>query len=73
MGRKITELTDEEFRIWVQKKLKNLEGLIDDAFQKINDFDENTRTLADEAVDHASRAQRAVRRLKKTFEDHDHG
>jgi len=69
---KVTELTDEAFRIWVQKKLKRLEGLIDDAHQAINDFDENTRTLSDEARDHAARAQRAVRRLKKEFDSHSH-
>ena len=72
MGRKITELTDEEFRLWVQKKLKKLEDLIDESWQKINDFDENTRGLADEARDHADRAQRAVRRLKNEWDDHGH-
>lgn len=68
-------VTQEEFlrfRKAVVKKLKFLEGLIDDAFQKINDNDNRYTELTDEAVDKADRAQRAVRRLKKEFDDHEH-
>ena len=60
------------FEKYVAKKLKFLEGLIDDAFIKINDNYEATSSLVDDAVDQATRAQRAVRRLKKDFDDHDH-
>lgn len=69
---KIVELPEEQWRRWVMKKLKFLEGLIDDQWQKINDIDESNTIVVDEATDRAARAQRAVRRLKKVFEDHEH-
>jgi CHASE1-domain containing sensor protein len=64
-------VTREEFRrfkLAVIKKLKFLEGLLDDAFEKINEVENNTVEKTDEALDRASRAERAVRRLKKEFE-----
>lgn len=67
--------TDEEylrFRQAVIKKLKTLEGLIDDSFDKINENYEATSMLVDEAVDQATRSQRAVRRLKKELDEHEH-
>ena len=60
------------FRKAVIKKLKFLEGLIDDAFQKISDNYEASSTVVDEALDHAVRAERAVRRLRKEFDEHEH-
>jgi hypothetical protein len=68
-------VTQEEFlkfRRAVVKKLKFLEGLIDDSFQKINDNDDRTTQVVDEAVDQATRAMRAVRRLKKEYDEHEH-
>jgi len=68
-------ITREEFVAFkkaVIKKLKFLEGLIDDAFQAINDCKASTTELTDEALEHSARAERAVRRLKKAFDDHEH-
>lgn len=68
-------MTDEEFLRFkkaVIKKLKFLEGLIDDAFDQMNKNDERFTMLTDEAIDRAQRAERAVRRLKKEFDDHEH-
>lgn len=65
--------TDEEFLLFrraVIKKLKFLEGLIDDSFQKISDLDNRLTENVDEAIDRAARAERAVRRVKKAFEAH---
>lgn len=65
-------MTDEEFLRFkkaVIKKLKFLEGLIDDAFDKINENDDRLTQLTDEAVERAARAERAVRRLKKEFDE----
>ena len=58
-----------KFRKAVIKKLNFLEGLIDDAFEKINEIDNRATELTDEAIDRASRAERAVRRLKKEIEE----
>lgn len=66
---------DEEFQRFrkaVIKKLNFLEGLIDDCFQKINDTESNLIEKSDETLDHAARAERAVRRLKKEFDVHEH-
>lgn len=69
------QVTREEFLAFkkaVIKRLKYLDGLISDAFQKISDVDDKDSQLVDEAVDRAARAERAVRRLKKEFDEHDH-
>ena len=66
--------SDEEyqrFRKAVIKKLKFLEGLIDDQWQKINDSEANMVEKTDEAINRAARAERAVRRLKKELEADD--
>lgn len=68
----VTREEYDKFRRAVIKKLKYLDGLVSDAFQKINDVESTENELIDEAVDRASRAERAVRRLKKEFEDHEH-
>ena len=71
----MTEVTEEEFLRFkkaVIKRLKYLDGLISDAFQKISDVEDKENAIVDEAVERASRAERAVRRLKKEFDDHDH-
>lgn len=65
-----TEEEFQRFRKAVIKKLKYLEGLIDDAFQKINDNDDRYTTTIDEAIDHAARAERAVRRARKALDEH---
>lgn len=67
--------TDEEydrFRRAVIKKLKFLEGQIDSAFEAINGNEDTMIANTDEALDKANRALRAVRRLKKDFDEHDH-
>jgi predicted transcriptional regulator len=67
--------TDEEydkFRRAVIKKLKFLESQIGDIWEKLGTNDSEYRELTDEAIDRAARAERAVRRVKKAFEDHDH-
>lgn len=64
-------ITEEEFlrfRTAVVKKLRKMDALISDAFQAIADGDDNARELAEEASNHAQRAERAVRRLKKEFD-----
>jgi len=71
MARRVTELTEDEFRIWTQKRLKNLEGLIDDLFEKLDATDDRYRELTDEAIEHSARAQRAVNRIKKALEAHE--
>lgn len=58
-----------KFRKAVIKRLKFLEGLIGDAFEKISEVESHTAELTDEAIDHAQRAQRAVRRLQKELEE----
>lgn len=66
------ELTREEFERFkraVIKKLKLLEGLIDDFYDKVNELDNRTTELTDEAIDRAARAERAVRRLKKQVDE----
>lgn len=66
--------TDEEyqrFRKAVIKKLKFLEGLVDDQWQRISDAEANMIEKTDEAIDRAARAERAVRRLKKELESDD--
>lgn len=68
----VTREEYDRFRRAVTKKLKFLEGLVDDAFQAISDHKSATAELTDEALDRAQRAERAVRRLKKEFEDHEH-
>lgn len=69
---KVTELTDEAFRRWVQKRLKALEELIDGQYEQIGTYQSATTEVSDEANDRAARAQRAVRRLKKEFDEHEH-
>jgi hypothetical protein len=61
-----------KFRKAVIRKLKYLEGLIDDAFVKINENDDRLTQNVDEAIDQARRAGRAVRRVKRTLDEHDH-
>jgi len=68
-GEFVTQEDFLKFRTAVIKKLKKQDALISDAFQAIGDGDDNARELAEEAVDRASRAQRAVRRLQKSLED----
>lgn len=67
--------TDEEylaFRKAVIKRLKFLESLIDDAFKLINENDDKDSQLVDEAIERSQRAERAVRRLRKDFDEHEH-
>lgn len=59
----------EKFRRAVVKKLKFLEGLIDDAFKQMTEVDDRVTGLTDEAIDRSSRAERAVRRLKKQVDE----
>jgi len=59
----------DDFRRKVIRKLKFLEGLIDDAFLKLGEVDDRLTQNVDEAIDKADRAQRAVRRLKKEFDE----
>lgn len=68
----VTQEEFQRFRKAVIKKLKKIDGLISDAFQKIDDVEAHGVEMQDEAVDRAQRAERAVRRLKKAFDDHDH-
>lgn len=69
MTEEVTREEYDRFRKAVIKKLKFLEGLIDDAFQAISDQKAETAALTDEALDRASRAERAVRRLKKEVDE----
>ena len=67
--------TDEEyakFRRAVIKKLRVIDDTIGDIWQKISDNDDRHTQLEDEIVDRAARAERAVRRLRKEFDDHEH-
>jgi hypothetical protein len=65
----ITREEYDKFRRAVIKKLKFLEGLISDAFQSISDLESKENELVDEAIARAARAERAVRRLKKEFDE----
>jgi hypothetical protein len=65
----ITREEYDRFRKAVIKKLKFLEGLCDDAFEKIAEIDGRLTENVDEAIDHANRAERAVRRLKKEWDE----
>jgi hypothetical protein len=68
-------MTDDEFLKFkraVILKLKFLEGLIDDLAKKIADDDDRLTQNVDEAIDRSNRAQRAVRRLQKEFDEHEH-
>lgn len=69
---KILELSDADFRRWALKKIKLLEGLIDDLYQKDSDWRDAQQQIVDEALDKAARAQRAVRRVKNEFDGHTH-
>lgn len=71
-GDPVTQEEFLKFKKAVIKRLKYLDGLISDAFQKISDVENKENELVDEAIDRASRAERAVRRMKKEFDDHDH-
>lgn len=67
--------TDEEyakFRKAVIKKLNFLESQIGDIWEKLATNDSEYRELTDEAIDRAARAERAVRRVKKAFDGHEH-
>ncbi len=68
----VTREEFQQFRKAVIKRLKALDVLVSDAFQAIADGDDNARETSNEALDHSQRAERAVRRLKKEFEDHEH-
>jgi hypothetical protein len=68
-------VTQEEFlkfRKAVIRRLRTLEGLVSDAFQAISDGDDNARETSEEALNHSQRAERAVRRLKKEYDEHEH-
>lgn len=58
-----------KFRKAVIKKFKFLEGLVDDAFDEIHRVEDAAVANTEEALDHAKRAERAVRRLKKELEE----
>jgi len=63
--RKLDDLVTVRDLVKIAKKLKYIEALIDDAFDKINEVDNRLTQNIDEAIDRASRAQRAVNRLRK--------
>lgn len=68
----MNEITREEFdrfRRAVIKKLKAQDTLISDAFLAVANLQEKEDGLVDEALDRATRAQRAVRRLEKRVEE----
>jgi hypothetical protein len=83
-----TPASNEQLEKWlrtVAKRLRKLERAIgevppgvilsewiSEAFQKISDVEERENGLVDEAIDKAERAQRATRRLKKEFDNHEH-
>lgn len=72
----MNEVTREEFDRFkraVIKKLKAQEELISDAFKAVADLQDKEDDLVDEALDRATRAQRAVRRLEKRVGEIENG
>lgn len=68
-------VTDEDFLRFkkaVAKRLKALDQGVSDIFLQIGILDDGVNQVADEAVEKANRAQRAVRRLKREFDEHEH-
>ena len=68
----VTQEEFQKFRKAVIRRLKAIDALVSDAFQAIADGDDLARETSESALDHANRAERAVRRLKKEFEGHEH-
>lgn len=61
-------MTDEEFLKFkrvVIKHIKRLDGLVSDCFTQLSEIEAKEDELVDEAIDRATRAQRAIRRLEK--------
>ncbi len=58
------------FKRAVIKKFRKLDDLIGDAFVKASTVEEKEDGLVDEALDRATRAQRAVRRVEKALKQH---
>jgi ABC-type transporter Mla subunit MlaD len=68
----MNEVTQEEFQKFrraVIKKLAQHDALISDAFQAIAELGEKEDNLVDEALERATRAQRAVRRLERRMKE----
>jgi hypothetical protein len=68
----VTQAEFLKFRKAVVRRLKSLDALVSDAFQAIADGDDAARETSGEALDRAQRAERAVRRLKKEYDEHEH-
>lgn len=69
-------MTDEEFLKFkraVIKKFQKIDDLLGDAFEAIGKLEEKEDGLVDEALDRATRAQRAVRRLEKRVGEIENG
>jgi len=65
-------MTDEEllkFKRAVIKKFQKIDALLGDAFEAIGRLEEKEDGLVDEALERATRAQRAVRRLEKRVDE----
>ena len=61
----VTKAELERFKVAVVKALKRNASLISDAFVKIGDVEDHENQLVDEALERATRAQRAVRRIER--------